>query len=167
MTLDNVHFNPTSIIKAKLTIEEKQKMLSKIQINSDSNFEWTVTKPVTKKDIYTGELIEKTELVAECEFYKDSDNSIWINRIISYGVYQGIGIGTLIIKQAIEKFGLVFMSNATQSKKALFSKDKPNDLRYYSDTLKFEDSNIGKFAIKLIEKGILSKDNIRNPDLKY
>ena len=159
-------FKPTEEVKKNLTQEKKYDILHNIQINSD-DLKFTVKILVDVKDLYSEEIIKKEDNVAEFEFYRDQYDNVWVNRIVSYGVYQGIGIGTLIIKQAIEKFGLVFISNATQSEKALFSKDKPNDLRYYSDTLKFEDSNIGKFAIKLIEKGILSADNIRNPYLKH
>jgi hypothetical protein len=163
MTIDYSYFNPTQIVKSRLTQEEKQIMFSKIQINTDKTYEWFVTVPFKEIDESTGEQYETTRLVAECEFYKDSDNSIWINKIISYGVYQGIGVGTEIIKKAIEKFGVIYISNALRSEMIKFSKHKANDFRYFSDAEKFEDSFIGIFANKLIQKGILSIENIKNP----
>ena len=115
------------------------------------------------KDLVTEEMFEKKEIVAEFEFYKDEANKVWANKIVSYGIYQGIGIGTQIIKTANEKFGKIYFSNATQSEKAMFSKDKANDFRYFSDALKFEDSNIGLFVSSLIKKGIIKSDQIQNP----
>ena len=153
-------FKPTDETRARLTTQEKSLLLEKVEIHCD---ELLFTAKAKIKDLVTEEMFEKKEIVAEFEFYKDEANKVWANKIVSYGIYQGIGIGTQIIKTANEKFGKIYFSNATQSEKAMFSKDKANDFRYFSDALKFEDSNIGLFVSSLIKKGIIKSDQIQNP----
>ena len=89
MSKKNLYFNPTSVIKEGLTKDQKENMFSNIQIEIDG-LNWTITRTMKKKDLFTGELINKTENVAECEFYKDENNLVWVNKIISYGIYQGV-----------------------------------------------------------------------------
>lgn len=162
MSKKNLYFNPTSVIKEGLTKDQKENMFSNIQIEIDG-LNWTITRTMKKKDLFTGELINKTENVAECELYKDENNLVWVNKIISYGIYQGDGVGTEIIKLAVKEYGTIYISNANQGQKAAFSKDKKNDFRYFNDAINFEDSHIGLFASSLVKKGILSEDNIKNP----
>ena len=68
-----------------------------------------------------------------------------------------------MIKRIIEKYGKVFFSNANQGEKSMYSNDKKNDLRYYNDTIDFKDSNIGLFALSLVNKEIIQASDIRNP----
>lgn len=155
-------FKPTEEVKKKLTQEKKYDILHNIQINSD-DLKFTVKILVDVKDLYSEEIIKKEDNVAEFEFYKDQDDKVWVNRIVTYSVYQGIGVGTLIIKQAILKYGEIYFSNATQLEKSLFSNDKVNDFRYFSDAINFEESNIGLFALSLLNNGIIDKSHIKNP----
>jgi hypothetical protein len=156
-------FKPTVETKENLTIEEKSLLLQNIEIHCD---ELLFTAKAKIKDLDSEKMIEKEEIIAEFEFYKDEENKVWANKIVSYGIYQGIGIGTQIIKIANEKFGEIYFSNATQSEKAMFSKDKGNDFRYFSNALKFEESIIGLFVSSLIKRGIIKYEQIQNPYTK-
>ena len=95
-------FKPTVETKENLTIEEKSLLLQNIEIHCD---ELLFTAKAKIKDLDSEKMIEKEEIIAEFEFYKDEENKVWANKIVSYGIYQGIGIGTQIIKIANEKFG--------------------------------------------------------------
>jgi hypothetical protein len=140
----------------------KEKMLAGVTYQEEGLL-WTANANITKNDLYTGNKIEALEKVAECELYRDDKNDIWVNNIVSFGDYQRIGVGTEMIKRIIEKYGKVFFSNANQGEKSMYSNDKKNDLRYYSDTIDFKDSNIGLFALSLVNKKIIQASDIRNP----
>ncbi len=155
-------FKPTEGYKKLLTQEKKDDILNNIQVHP-YDLKFTVKILIDVKGLYSEELIKKEDIVAEFEFYKDQDDKVWANKIVTYGIYQGIGVGTLIIKQAILKYGEIYFSNATQLDKSDFLKDKENDFRYFSDALNFEESNIGLFALSLLKKGIIDKSHIKNP----
>jgi hypothetical protein len=162
MNKHQTHFKPTQLVKDKLSDEYKRKLLQSVTYKIDE-LKWTAHAYIKENDLYTGKEMMTLETVAEFEFYKDVKNEIWVNKIISYGVYQGIGIGTEIIRQAINKFGKVYFTNATQEENALFSKDKMYDFRYCSDVVNFEESNIGLFALSLEKKGVIEFSHIKNP----
>ncbi len=155
-------FKPTEKEKKLLTEEKKNDILNNIQITFN-DLKFTVKILVDVNDLYSEEIIKKEDNVAEFEFYRDQYNKVWANKIVTFGIYQGIGVGKLIIKQAILKYGEIYFSNATQLEKSHFSKDKENDFRYFSDALNFEESNIGLFALSLLNKGIINKSHIKNP----
>lgn len=59
-------------------------------------------------DLYTGAKNFKMEIVSEFEYYRDIYNQIWINNISTNGKYQNKGIGTLMIKKALEEYGIIW-----------------------------------------------------------
>ena len=141
---------------------KKEEMLAGVTYQEEGLL-WTASARILKNDLYTGNKIEALEKVAECELYRDDKDDIWVNNIVSFGDYQRIGVGTEMIKRIIEKYGKVFFSNANQGEKSMYSNDKKNDLRYYNDTIDFKDSNIGLFALSLVNKEIIQASDIRNP----
>jgi hypothetical protein len=132
-----------------------------LQISKIDDLKWVGKINIPIKDIYTGEQKIKVEIVCEFEYYKDIFNQIWVNKISTHGDLQGKGYGTFMIQKALEVYGIIYFSNASQFECKNYSNDKQNDYRYTTDN--FEDSDFGKFTYSLIKKGIIDTFCIKNP----
>lgn len=102
----------------------------------------------------------ENEAVCQFEYFKDSEGRYWVNNIVSYGKDARKGYGTKMIVEALKVYGRIYISTA--EKYEIKQRRLENDLRYNND-YSFEESNIGKFSKRLVEKGILESDSICHP----
>ncbi|WP_066309185.1 GNAT family N-acetyltransferase [Bacillus sp. FJAT-29814] len=94
--------------------------------------------------------------VAEFEFYEDSNGRKWINNIAVKKEYQKRGIGTEMIRLAVEEFGEVYASTASK----MDGKDNDYDTRHLS-------TEGAALVNSSIRKGILKKEWVFNPYFIY
>lgn len=101
-----------------------------------------------------------TKVVCEFRYFKDFEGKIWVNNITTYEDFQGKGYGTQMIVNALLEYQEIYISTA--EKIDIKERNLANDERYFNEYC-LEESNIYKFANRLIKKGILKSCWLRHP----
>ena len=93
--------------------------------------------------------------ICEFQYFKDSQDRIWINIIGTYGNFQKMGYGSKMLIEALKFYKVIYISSA--EKREVKAKGIPNDFRYTND------ENLMLFIEKCIQKDILKKEWFKHP----
>lgn len=95
-------------------------------------------------------------MVAEFDYYEDDNGRKWINQMYVNNKFQRRGIGSHMIKLAVQEYGEVYASSGSK----MDGSDDDSDTRYLSN----EGASLINSCIK---KGIMKKEWLLNPYFSY
>ncbi|MED1902528.1 GNAT family N-acetyltransferase [Bacillus thuringiensis] len=117
--------------------------------DSDKNFEYHISN-----DTWCGYINDT--MVAEFDYYEDDNGRKWINQMYVNNKFQRRGIGSHMIKLAVQEYGEVYASSGSK----MDGSDDDSDTRYLSN----EGASLINSCIK---KGIMKKEWLLNPYFSY